>query len=297
MKILGRIGPVAALMTLGACASIGADSDIEMMRNTETKGTAFTRALAEEYREITLFEKDKMYDWPDAGRFARKGLRAANGEVVEPEQIGDWNLPPDGVGELTSARAQLVALLDKTARSKAPEKAARAQGRFDCWIEQKEENHQPKHIAACREAFWQAIEDIKVAMAPPPPAPMPQPPAAEAPEPLVEAPEPLVLYFAFDSNELTSDSMMAVERTLEMIPKMGATSVSVTGHTDRAGSAEYNMALSLRRANAVSAALVAKGVIADGISVAGRGEEELAVATNDDVPEPANRRVEIILLQ
>ena len=294
MKILGRIAPVVALMALAACAGTGADSDIEMMRNTETKGTAFTKALAEEYREIAIFEKDKMYDWPDAGRFARKGLRAANGEVVEPEQIGDWNLPPDGVDELTSARAQLVALLDKTAGTKVPKKAARAQGRFDCWIEQKEENHQPEHIAACRDAFYAALGDVKVAMAPPPPAPapapMPQPPAAEAPE-------PLVLYFAFDSDELTSDSMMAVERTLEMIPKMGATSVSVTGHADRAGPAEYNMALSLRRANAVSVALVAKGVIADRISVAGRGEEELAVATDDDVPEPANRRVEIILLR
>ena len=290
MKILGRIGPVAALMTLGACAG----TDIEMMRNTETKGPAFTRALAEEYRKITLFEKDEMYDWSDAGRFARKGLRAANGEVVEPEQIGDWNLPPDGVDELTSARAQLVALLDKTARNKAPKEAARAQGRFDCWIEQKEENHQPEHIAACRDAFYAALGDVKVAMAPPPPPPAPAP----APQPpAVEAPEPLVLHFAFDSDELTSDSMMAVERTLEMIPKMGATSVSVTGHADRAGPAEYNMALSLRRANAVGEVLVAKGAIADQVSVAGRGEEELAVATNDDVPEPANRRVEIILLQ
>ncbi len=290
MKILGRIGPVAALMTLGACAG----TDIEMMRSIETKGTAFTRALAEEYREITLFEKDEMYDWSDAGRFARKGLRAANGEVVEPEQIGDWNLPSDGVDELTRARAQLVALLDKTARDKAPETAAHAQGRFDCWIEQKEENHQPEHIAACRDAFYAALGDVKVAMAPPPPPPAPAP----APQPpAVEAPEPLVLHFAFDSDELTSDSMMAVERTLEMIPKMGATSVSVTGHADRAGPAEYNMALSLRRANAVGEVLVAKGVSADGISVAGRGEEELAVATDDDVPEPANRRVEIILLR
>ena len=293
MRNLSKIGPIAALMTLAACGSIGVDGDIEMMRGTETKGSAFTGALAEEYRDITLFESDEMYDWRDAGRFARKGLRAADGQVVEPERIGDWDLPADGVDELTLARAQLVALLDNSARSKAPEAAARAQGRFDCWIEQKEENHQPKHIAACREAFWQAMVDIELAMAPPPPPvpiAMPQAPA-------IPAPEPLVLYFAFDSDALTSDSMMAVARTLEMIPKILATSVSVTGHADRSGPAEYNMALSLRRATAVSAALVAKGVLADRISIAGRGEEDLAFATDDGVPEPANRRVEIILLR
>ena len=172
---------------------------------------------------------------------------------------------------------------------------ARAQGPFDCWIEQKEENHQPKHIAACREAFWQAMDDIEVAMAPPPPPP-PAPVAVPQP-PAVEAPEPLVLYFAFDSDALTSDSMMVVERALEIIPNIGATDLAVTGHADRAGPAEYNLTLSLRRANAVSEALVARGAIADRISVAGRGEEDLAVATDDDMPEPANRRVEIILLR
>lgn len=64
----------------------------------------------------------------------------------EPEQIADWKLPADKVDELTSARRQLVALLIKTARYEAPAKAAHAPGRFDYWIEQKEENHQPEHI-------------------------------------------------------------------------------------------------------------------------------------------------------
>ena len=79
-------------------------------------GTAFTKAPTEEYRQITLFEADETYDWPDAGYFARKGLRAASGEAVAPEQIADWKLPADKVSELTSARTQLVELLNKTAR-------------------------------------------------------------------------------------------------------------------------------------------------------------------------------------
>ncbi len=295
MKTLGRIGVTAALLTLGACAFLGVGKDIERMRNASPTGTAFTKVLTEEYRQITLFEADEMYDWPDAGYFARKGLRVAGGEAVEPEQIADWRLPADKVDELTSARAQLVELLNKTARDKAPAKAAHAQGRFDCWIEQKEENHQPEHIAACRDAFYAALEDVKVAMTPPPPPP-PEPAPAPAPKPM-EAPEPFALYFAFDSTELTSASITAIEQAVDAARKMEGADFSVTGHADRAGPAEYNMLLSLRRADAVREALATRGIAAGRISVAGRGEAEPAVPTADGVAEPANRRVEIIVLR
>jgi len=69
---------------------------------------------------------------------------------------------------------------------------------------------------------------------------------------------------------------------------------AVTGHADRAGSEAYNMELSLRRANAVRAALVARGVSPDSITVAGRGETEPDVPTADGVEEQVNRRVRII---
>jgi outer membrane protein OmpA-like peptidoglycan-associated protein len=73
------------------------------------------------------------------------------------------------------------------------------------------------------------------------------------------------------------------------------TRVAVTGHTDTSGSATYNMALSLRRANAVKDALVREGIPAAAIGVTGRGETQLLVQTQDGVKEPQNRRVEIVL--
>lgn len=54
------------------------------------------------------------------------------------------------------------------------------------------------------------------------------------------------------------------------------------------------MGLSLRRANAVRAALVARGVSPDSITVVGRGETEPDVPTADGVKEQANRLVRII---
>jgi len=72
-------------------------------------------------------------------------------------------------------------------------------------------------------------------------------------------------------------------------------SISVTGHTDTVGTAEYNMALGLRRADAVRTALIAGGVPADKITVASRGFTDLAVPTGPNVREAKNRRAEIIL--
>ena len=75
----------------------------------------------------------------------------------------------------------------------------------------------------------------------------------------------------------------------------GVTRIEVNGFTDRSGPADYNMQLSLRRANAVAAELVRRGVPRNEIVTRGFGEENNLVPTADGVREPQNRRVEIIL--
>jgi OOP family OmpA-OmpF porin len=286
-------GVVLGVIVLAGCGAFRAGYDVENIRNVQAVGSDFTKALTEEYRQIALFEADEMYDWPDAGYFARKGLRTAAGEVVEPEQIADWNLPADKVDELTKARHDLVTLLDASARDKFPQLAGRAQGRFDCWIEQQEENHQPDHIAACRDEFYVALEKLRAAMTPEP-EPMPAP----EPEPMPMAkPQSAIIYFAFDSAKLSDVGRSIVAETVEKAKEADAQEFTVTGHADRAGPADYNMNLSLRRANAVREALVSMGVNPAFISIAGRGEAENAVPTADGVAEQANRRVELIVLQ
>jgi outer membrane protein OmpA-like peptidoglycan-associated protein len=75
----------------------------------------------------------------------------------------------------------------------------------------------------------------------------------------------------------------------------GVTRIEVNGFTDRSGPADYNMGLSQRRANAVAAELVRRGVPRNEIVTRGFGEENNLVPTADGVREPQNRRVEIIL--
>ncbi len=276
---------LATVGLLSACVG----QDIEQVRQAEGSGDSFTRSLTEEYKDFTVFEADEMYDWADAGHFARKGLRAANGEVVEPEPISEWSLPDEHVGELTSARSRLVSALGP-GRESAPETAARAQGRFDCWIEQQEENHQPDHIAACRDEFFSALAMLEKANEPPEPEP-----ETAIQQAAMTAPETFIVYFDFDSSAIDSAGQSVINNALAKAQQMGSSEFSVTGHADRAGAEDYNLALSLKRANAVRSALVGGGASEGAIGVAGRGEGELAVPTADGVREPGNRRVEIIL--
>ncbi len=277
LKVLGVL---AAFGLLTACAS-----DIEQVRTVEATGSPFTRALTEEYRQFTIFEADEMYDWTDASYFARKGLAAAGGEVVLPEDTAAWDLPADKVDEITAARARLIAALDGGGRDQAPELAARAQGRFDCWVEQQEENHQPDHIAACRDEFFKALEELEAALAP-----------KEAMAEPAMAPETYLVLFDFDKSDLNDAGRAVVDQLLADVAAGGAApGISLTGHADRVGPEDYNMGLSLRRADTVRQALIDGGVTADQITVSGRGESENAVPTADGVKEQANRRVEIIV--
>ena len=204
-------------------------------------------------------------------------MAAANGDIVLPEELGIWDLPPEKVDELASARGRLMRALDAGARDSNPQIAATAQVRFDCWVEQTEEM-QEDDIAACRSEFLKAMEELEA-----------QPAAVS------ENPEKFIVLFDFDKSNITADGQAVIDKVVAAVGKMGAVNISATGHADRSGSESYNMALSLRRADAVREALIAGGVSGDTITVAGRGESEPAVPTPDGVKEQANRRVEIIL--
>jgi OOP family OmpA-OmpF porin len=246
-----------------------------------------------EYRTIALFEADEMYDWIDAGHFARKGLRAAAGEEVEAERLEEWRLPREHQAELAAARDRLMAAFEADARVKAPLIAARAQGSFDCWVEQQEENHQLDHIAACRDAFYSNLNivtdilDLQTEL---------QPELIPVPSPTLDIEERVpftVVLFAFDEAALDTQARAAAVRVADEAARRPAAALTVIGHTDRRGPEAYNLDLSLRRAEALRDALVARGVAAARIEVVGRGEWQAAVPTADGVAEAANRRVEI----
>jgi len=272
MKILGA---VAALALLAGCTS-----HIDQVSMAHGTGSPFTQALTSEYQAYVAEEKSE-YDWGNADHFAQKGLLAAGGANVEPEDLANWDIPADKQAELAAARTRLMTALNSGAREAKPQDAARAQARFDCWVEEQDENHEDDKIAACKNDFMAAMDILEKKQ------------MAETAAPM--APANYIVYFDFDRSVIRPDGQVVINNVLADAAKHAPSSVSVTGHADRAGPEDYNMALSLRRADAVRSALVAGGIAADRITVAGRGESEPAVPTPDGVREQRNRRVEIIM--
>ena len=102
------------------------------------------------------------------------------------------------------------------------------------------------------------------------------------------------VYFEFNKSNLTGDAQHIVNEAAASA-KHGTARIVVDGYTDLAGTAQYNMGLSVRRANAVKAALVADGIPASRISVHGFGKTNPAVPTPDGVREPRNRRAVVVI--
>jgi OmpA-OmpF porin, OOP family len=109
------------------------------------------------------------------------------------------------------------------------------------------------------------------------------------------APKRYVLVFAAGGIELTPDSQAQLPAILADASSREGGEIVVTGHTDTVGEATANDALSVQRAAAVKALFVSRGFNAGLIEAVGRGEREPAVPTADDVDEPRNRRVEILV--
>ncbi len=123
-------------------------------------------------------------------------------------------------------------------------------------------------------------------------APSPPPPAPPAP---AVAPPSYMVFFDWDRSNLSVQALNTIKQAAQAFKTKGNARITATGHTDTSGSEQYNMALSLRRANAVKDALVREGVPATAIAVIGRGEQGLLVQTGPNVREPQNRRVEIVV--
>ncbi|HEY1913456.1 MAG TPA: OmpA family protein [Vicinamibacterales bacterium] len=110
---------------------------------------------------------------------------------------------------------------------------------------------------------------------------------------LPAAPQHFILYFRFESNELTDESHALLPKVLDAVRQQPFPDVSVIGHTDTTGTNSGNYQLGLRRANTIRDRLIESGISASLIEATSHGEADPLIKTADEVLEPRNRRVEI----
>ncbi len=280
---------IAVLVVLGGCTA----ERLADVKSMKPMGSAFETGLYKEYVALAQGEFDES-DWSDADFFADKAGMAAGGKDEGPQAIAGRDLPADMVDELTAVRARLVSALDAGGRDRMADVAARAQAMFDCWMQEQEENFQPEDIAACRGEFYAALLKLEPkpvtpqVMAPPAPPP-PAPPPAPAPKKV----GPFVVLFDFDSSEVNKLSQLVVDLIVAEAKTAKPKMIALSGHTDRAGKEGYNLVLSKKRVDAVSAALIKGGIAPSMIGKAIFGEEKPAQMTDDGKRSAKNRRVAV----
>ena len=104
---------------------------------------------------------------------------------------------------------------------------------------------------------------------------------------------PFLIFFNSGSDRLDARALAILDNAAEGVRSGDVRQLTVSGFADRSGSFAYNLRLSYRRAEAVKAALVSRGVPARIITVEAFGEGRLLVETADGVSEPHNRFVTI----
>jgi peptidoglycan-associated lipoprotein len=134
---------------------------------------------------------------------------------------------------------------------------------------------------------------------PPPPAPRetPSPTASEdeifARKTLdqVNAEKPLSdVFFDLDMAQLRADARPALQKDADWMKRWTSTRVTVSGHGDSRGSAEYNLALGERRASAVRDYLISLGIAADRVQVVSKGKETPFCTEENEACWQENRR-------
>ena len=243
----------------------------------EPRGSAFSKSLYSGYLGLAKAEFAEG-DYGDSDRFADYAIKVAAGADQQPEDLSSRKLPQSATGELGSARARLMKALAAGARTKAPADAANAQVMFDCWMQEQEENFQPKDIEKCKAGFMTAMAKVDGATA-------------------VAAPsaKKYVIYFPFNSSTLTEASARMVEQAIDDAKAMGGAKITLTGHTDRSGVSGYNKRLSGKRVLAVANALKKGGISETSLDWNSYGEASPAVKTQDGVRNRLNRRVEVVI--
>jgi general secretion pathway protein A len=133
-------------------------------------------------------------------------------------------------------------------------------------------------------------------------------PSAAASSPKVAAPEAVsskalaanpfargkvIIYFPYNSNELTPEALAALDRIAEFLQASPSLKAEIRGYTDSVGAVNYNVSVSAFRANSIKSYLTGKGVNASNLTALGLGPKN-PIASNDTLEgREQNRRVEI----
>jgi peptidoglycan-associated lipoprotein len=103
------------------------------------------------------------------------------------------------------------------------------------------------------------------------------------------------VFFELDSSDLSPAGQKALDENAALLKRYGSWAVTVEGHCDERGTAEYNLALGERRAIAARAYLVSLGIPADRLRTVSYGKEFPFDPGHDESAFAKNRRAHFVI--
>ena len=137
-------------------------------------------------------------------------------------------------------------------------------------------------------------EPVQVARSSPAPAPVAAPDASGQKQLDLDALlKGLVIQFGFDAADLTPDSRGRLDALADALRSNPKAQIRIAGNCDELGTAEYNLALGQKRADAVARYLMTLGVAGNRVDTVSYGEEKPVDPRATDEAYAANRRAEL----
>lgn len=263
----------------------------------EANGIAFNQGLYAGYVELSEDRSGAWlapnWDFVDGELFNQKARTAKKNSIVLPDAPMDRELTEEQTATFQAALERLRSGFDHGARYLAPQDAAIAQVKYDCWIEAAEEGRSGD-ADTCQsefEAAMAAVESQANYMLTEIDYSTPAPAMAAA----TPSQTQFITLFNFDSTEYAPGNQTIVREALDAALANPNSALTIVGHADRSGPIAYNQTLSERRANRVIEELVTGGVDPVRISGEAVGETQPLIPTADGVREEGNRAVVISL--
>ncbi len=297
--MIKRVLPLLALcLALNGCAYLGSSFKVDELNKAEVHGTQFHKELVDHYRARANDSENVTLDYEQAYDNAERGLLAADGQDVAPLDPNDFNIPPVLRPDIDAARNELTNLLSQQARQFAPQESALAQTKFDCWVEDAAKNWAPDMYQTCKAGFGQAVSQLKNMLGAPPEIKEIAQQGQVAVQQAQAAGRDIANFYIFfgKSSNLPTTATHSLDVIAEMVKQKQTHVIQVFGYADAKGSKKANLKVSQRRATAVAQGLMARGISVQQMQIAGKGASNFLVPGKKGSQSPANRRVEVKLI-